>query len=222
MSTRTEGAAATARAAAAAGGGGRLRLGVLASGRGSNLQAILEAIAAGRLPAEVAAVLSDKADAKALERARQAGVAAEFVDPQAHAGREAFDRALAERLNAHAVQLVVLAGYMRILGPAFLDAFPGRIVHIHPSLLPAFPGLHAQRQALEYGVKVAGCTVHFVDEGLDSGPIILQAAVPVLEDDDEDSLAARILEQEHRLYPEAIRLIAEGRVEVQGRRVYIK
>lgn len=203
-------------------GAGRLRVGVLASGRGSNLQAIMDAIAAGRVPAQVVVVLSDKPGAAALERARAAGIPAEFVDPADFPTREAFDRRLAERLMAYGVDLVVLAGFMRILSPVFVRAFPGRIMNIHPSLLPAFPGLHAQRQALEHGVKVSGCTVHFVDEGLDSGPIILQAAVPVRDDDSEESLAARILEEEHRLYPEAVRLFAEGRLEVRGRRVYIK
>lgn len=201
--------------------GGALGLGVLASGRGSNLQAILDAIARGDLPAEVRVVVSDRAGAQALERARRAGAAAVFVDPKAHPGREALDAELARVLREHGVDLVILAGYMRILGPGFVAAFRGRVLNIHPSLLPAFPGLHAQRQALEHGVKVAGCTVHFVDEGLDSGPILLQAAVPVLEDDTEETLSARILEQEHRLYPEAIRLFAEGRLRVEGRRVRI-
>ncbi len=182
----------------------------------------MDAIAAGRLPAQVVVVLSDKQGAVALERARAAGIPAEFVDPASFPSREAFDRRLAERLKAYGVDLVVLAGFMRILSPAFVRAFPGRIMNIHPSLLPAFPGLHAQRQALEYGVKVSGCTVHFVDEGLDSGPIIMQAAVPVREGDTEESLAARILEQEHRLYPDAIRLFAEGRLQVEGRQVRIR
>lgn len=200
---------------------GPLRLGVLASGRGSNLQAIIDAIAVGRLPAKVVVVLSDKAGAAALERARRAGIPAEFADPAGFSAREAYDLALAGRLRSYNVELVVLAGFMRVLSPEFVRSFPDRIINIHPSLLPAFPGLHAQRQALEYGVRVSGCTVHFVDEGLDSGPIILQAAVPVLEGDSEESLAARILEQEHRLYPEAIRLFAEGRLRIQGRRVII-
>lgn len=198
-----------------------LRLGVLASGRGSNLQAILDAIGRGDLAAEVRVVVSDRPGARALERARQAGAAAVFVDRSAYPDREAADAAMARVLQEHGVDLVILAGYMRILGRGFVAAFRGRVLNIHPSLLPAFPGLHAQRQALEHGVKVAGCTVHFVDEGLDSGPIVLQAAVPVLEGDTEETLSARILEQEHRLYPEAIRLFAEGRLRVEGRRVRI-
>lgn len=198
-----------------------MRLGVLASGRGSNLQAILDAIGRGEVPAEVVVVISDRPDARALERARAAGVPAVFVDPGAHPSREAFDAELARILRAHGAELVVLAGYMRLLGPSFVAAFRNRVLNIHPALLPAFPGLHAQRQALEYGVKVAGCTVHFVDEGVDTGPIVLQAAVPVREDDTEETLAARILEQEHRLYPQAIRLFAEGRLQVEGRRVRI-
>ncbi len=198
-----------------------LRVGVLASGRGSNLQAILDAAARGELPAQVVVVVSDRGDALALERARAAGVPAVFVDPARYPSRADFEAEIARLLEAHGVELVVLAGYMRVLGPAFVAAFRNRIMNIHPSLLPAFPGLHAQRQALEHGVKVAGCTVHFVDEGVDTGPIILQAAVPVLEDDTEESLAARILEQEHRLYPEAIRLYAAGRLRVEGRRVRI-
>lgn len=198
------------------------RLGVLASGRGSNLQAIMDAIGRGELPAEVAVVVSNRPGVLALERARQAGIPAVTVDQAAYADKDAFERRLAEVLCEHRAELVILAGYMRILGRGFVAAFPGRIMNIHPSLLPAFPGLGAQRQALEYGVKVAGCTVHFVDEVLDSGPIILQAAVPVLGGDTVDTLSARILEQEHRLYPEAIRLFAEGRLRVEGRRVLIQ
>lgn len=199
-----------------------LRLGVLASGRGSNLQAIIDAIGRGELRAEVCVVLSNRPGALALERARQAGIPAVVVDQAAYADQDAFEQRLIEVLKGHGVDLVVLAGYMRILGGGFVAAFPGRIMNIHPALLPAFPGLGAQRQALDHGVKVSGCTVHFVDEGLDSGPIILQAAVPVLEDDTVDSLSARILEQEHRLYPEAIRLFAEGRLHVEGRQVSIR
>jgi phosphoribosylglycinamide formyltransferase 1 len=198
-----------------------LVLGVLASGRGSNLQAILDAIAAGRCPARVAVVVSDRASAPALDRARLAGVKGVHVDPQAYPDRAAFDAAVARVLAEHGVELVCLAGYMRVLSPSFVASFRGRILNVHPALLPAFPGLHAQRQALEHGVKVAGATVHFVDEGVDTGPIVLQAAVPVREDDTEDTLAARILAEEHRLYPEAIRLAAEGRLRVVGRRVVI-
>ena len=193
-------------------------LGVLASGRGSNLQAILDAIGAGRCSARVAVVVSDRKEATALARARRAGVAAVHVDPHAHADRAAFDRAVLDILDGHRVELVCLAGYMRLLSPGFVARYRGRILNVHPALLPAFPGLHAQRQALEYGVKVAGATVHFVDEGVDTGPIVLQAPVPVEEDDTEETLSARIREEEHRLYPEAVRLYAEGRLEIVGRR----
>ena len=199
-----------------------LVLGVLASGRGSNLQAILDAIEAGRCPARVAVVVSDRKDAPALDRARQAGAKAVHLDPRAHPDRVAFDEAVADVLDRHAVELVCLAGYMRVLSVEFVRRFPGRILNVHPALLPAFPGLHAQRRALEHGVKVAGATVHFVDAGVDTGPIVLQSAVPILHDDTEDTLAARILVEEHRLYPEAIRLYAEGRLLVAGRRVSAK
>jgi phosphoribosylglycinamide formyltransferase-1 len=199
-----------------------LRLGVLASGRGSNLQAILEACARPGFPARVVVVASDRERAHALERARAAGVEALFVNPKDFADREAFDLALVRQLHARRVDLVCQAGFMRILSPAYVRAFVGRALNIHPSLLPAFPGLHAQRQALEHGVKVAGATVHFVEEGVDSGPIVLQASVPVHADDTEESLSARILAEEHRLYPEAIRLFAEGRLAIVGRRVIIR
>jgi len=199
-----------------------LILGVLASGRGSNLQAILDAIDAGRCPARVAVVVSDRKDAAALDRARRTGIRAVHVDPQAHPDRVAFDDAIAGALDEHAVELVCLAGYMRLLSPGFVRRYPGRILNVHPALLPAFPGLRAQRQALEAGVRVAGATVHLVDEGVDTGPIVLQAAVPVLASDTEGTLSARILAEEHRLYPEAIRLFAEGRIEVSGRRVVVK
>ena len=190
----------------------RLRVGVLASGRGSNFQAMVAAAAEGRIPAEIVLLLSDRGEAGALEIARAHGIAA---------GREAHDKALIERLESRQVGLVCLAGYMRILGTAFVEHFRGRLLNIHPSLLPAFPGLHAQRQALEHGVTVAGATVHFVDEGTDTGPIVLQAAVPVLPDDTEATLSARILAEEHRIYPDAIRLFAEGRLHIEGRRVRI-
>ena len=196
-----------------------LVLGVLASGRGSNLQAILDAIAAGRCPARVAAVVSDRKDAPALDRARQAGIRAVHLDPRAYPDRAAFDSAIATILDSDGVELVCLAGYMRVLSAEFVRRYRARILNVHPALLPAFPGLDAQRQALEHGAKVAGATVHFVDEGVDTGPIVLQATVPVLDDDTEASLAARILAEEHRLYPEAIRLYAEGHLEVTGRRV---
>lgn len=197
-------------------------MGVLASGRGSNLQAILDVIEAGKLAARVVVVVSDRADAQALDRARRHGVKAVFVDPRQHQDREAFDRAVAAVLDEHRVELVCLAGFMRLLTPGFVAAYRDRIMNIHPALLPSFPGLHAQRQALAYGAKIAGATVHFVDEGVDTGPIILQAAVPVLDDDTEETLSARILVEEHRIYPRAIQLFAEGRLERRGRRVIIR
>ena len=201
----------------------RLRVGVLASGRGSNLQALLDASARPDYPAQVVLVISDRERAAALDRARAVGVEALFVNPKDFGDRESFDLALVRELTARRVGLVCNAGYMRILSPAYCRAFAGRAMNIHPSLLPAFPGLHAQRQALEHGAKVAGATVHFVDDGpVDTGPIILQASVPVLPNDSEESLAARILVEEHRLYPEAVRLFAEGRLEVVGRRVIIR
>jgi phosphoribosylglycinamide formyltransferase-1 len=199
-----------------------LALGVLASGRGSNLQAILDACARPGFPARVVVVISDRERAAALDRARATGVEALWVDPQAFADRESFDMALVRELEKRGVGLVCHAGFMRILSPAYARAFAGRALNIHPSLLPAFPGLHAQRQALAHGVKVTGATVHFVDEGVDTGPIVLQAAVPVRDDDTEATLASRILVEEHRLFPEAIRLYAEGRLEVTGRRVRIR
>jgi phosphoribosylglycinamide formyltransferase-1 len=198
-----------------------LRVGVLASGRGSNLQAILDAAREPGYPARVVVVVSDRERAAALDRARAAGVEALWLDPKAFSDRESFDAALVRELEARRVELMCHAGYMRILSPVYCRAFAGRAVNIHPSLLPAFPGLHAQRQALGHGVKVSGVTVHFSDEGLDTGPIIAQVAVPVLDDDTEDSLAARILGEEHRLFVEVIRLIAEGRVTVEGRMVRI-
>jgi phosphoribosylglycinamide formyltransferase-1 len=202
---------------------GRLRVGVLVSGRGSNLQALLDASARPDYPAEVVVVISDRERAVALERARAAGVEALYVNPKDFADREAFDLALVRELTARRVGLVCTAGFMRILSAAFTRAFAGRAMNIHPSLLPAFPGLHAQRQALDHGVKIAGATVHFLDDGaVDTGPIILQSSVPVQPDDTEDTLAARILAEEHHLYPEAVRLFAEGRLTIVGRRVAVR
>lgn len=198
-----------------------LRLGVLASGRGSNLQALIDAAAAGTLPARVVAVISDKPGAAALDRARRHGIEALFIDPKAYPDKIAYQTALAQALQEREVGLVALAGFMRILKEPMLTAFAGRIMNIHPSLLPAFPGLDAQKQALDYGVRVSGCTVHFVDAGMDTGPIILQAAVPVYAGDDEVTLSERILAEEHRLYPEAVRLFAEDRLRIDGRRVRI-
>ncbi|MEK6548872.1 MAG: phosphoribosylglycinamide formyltransferase, partial [Nitrospirota bacterium] len=197
-----------------------LRLAVLASGRGSNLQAIIDAIKEGRLRAVLAVVISNKAEAQALERARKHGAPAVFLDPKATPGRDAYDAVILEHLRKHDVGLVALAGYMKIVTRVLIDAYANRIMNIHPSLLPSFPGLKAQQQALDWGAKVSGCTVHFVEEGVDTGPIIQQAAVPVLEGDTAESLEARILAQEHRIYPEAIQLFAEGCLTVEGRRVH--
>ena len=200
---------------------GKLRLGVLASGRGSNLQSIMDAAAAGKIKAEVAAVISDNKDAFALERARKAGIPALHVNPKDFGSKDEYERAVLMLLKEHGVQLVCLAGYMRIVGRVILDAFPNMVINIHPALLPAFPGLHGQQQAWDYGVKYSGCTVHFVDEGMDTGSIIIQAVVPVYDDDTADTLAARILEQEHKIYPEAIGLLAEGRLKLSGRKVLV-
>ena len=198
-----------------------LAIGVLVSGRGSNLQAILEAGSRPGFPAHVAVVISDRERAPALERARAAGVEALWINPKDFADREAFDQVLVRELTARGVGLMCHAGFMRILSPVYVRAFAGRSLNIHPSLLPSFPGLHAQRQALDHGAKVAGATVHFVDEGMDTGPIVLQTAVPVEPNDTEETLSARILVQEHRIYPEAIRLFAEGRLRIEGRRVIV-
>lgn len=198
-----------------------LPIGVLVSGRGSNLEAILASIGEGRLDARVTVVVSDVADAYALTIAGRHGVPAVFVDPGDPGGKAAYEARIAAVLEEHGVRLVVLAGYMRVAGPVLLGRFPGRIMNIHPSLLPAFPGLHVQRKALEYGVRFSGCTVHFVDAGVDTGPIILQAVVPVLADDTEELLAARILREEHQVFSQAIQLFAEGRLEIRGRRVLI-
>lgn len=193
-------------------------LGVLVSGRGSNLQALLDAIERGALAARVAVVVSDKPGAPALARARAAGVATAVVERRDFPSREAFDAALVAALREHGAGLVCLAGFMRLLGPGFISAFPGAILNIHPSLLPSFPGLEAQRQALEHGVRVSGATVHVVTPELDAGPIIAQAPVPVLDDDSVETLAARILVEEHRLYPEAVRTWLAGGWRIEGRR----
>jgi phosphoribosylglycinamide formyltransferase-1 len=194
------------------------RIAVLISGRGSNLQSIIDAIAARQLDAQVAVVLANRKDAAGLRRAEQAGIATVCVEHRAYPSREAFDRAIVEALAPHDVGLVCLAGFMRLIGAPLLDAFPDRILNIHPSLLPAFPGIEAQRQALEHGVKVSGATVHVVTAALDGGPIVLQAAVPVLEDDTVQTLSARILEQEHLIYPRAIQMLLDGGWVVSGRR----
>ena len=198
-----------------------LAVGVLASGRGSNLQAILEVSARPGFPARVVVVISDRERAPALEHARAAGVEALWMNPKDFGDRASYDLALVQELERRRVGLVCHAGWMRILSPTYVRAFAGRALNVHPSLLPAFPGLHAQRQALDHGAKVAGATVHFVDEGVDTGPIVLQAAVPVEPADSEDTLAARILAEEHRIFPEAIRLFAQGRLRIEGRRVMV-
>jgi len=199
-----------------------LRVAVLVSGRGSNLEAILEATRRPDFPARVVLVVSDRERARALERATAHGVPTVFLNAKDFGEREAYDAALSRMLEDYRVGLVCLAGFMRILGRAFIRAWPGRIMNIHPALLPAFAGLHPQRQALDHGVKIAGATVHFVDEGVDTGPIILQSSVPVEPDDSEDTLAARILIEEHRLYPQAVRLFAEGRLRIVDRRVVVE
>jgi phosphoribosylglycinamide formyltransferase 1 len=194
------------------------RLGVLVSGRGSNLQALIDAIADGRLTASIAVVISNVAGAGGLDRARHAGIETAVLDHRAWPTRDDYDRALADALRAHAVDVVCLAGFMRRIGPSFIAAFPDRIVNVHPSLLPSFPGLRAQRQALAHGVKVSGVTVHLVTAELDAGPIVVQRAVPVLESDTEETLAARILVEEHHAYPEAVQQVLDGHWTVHGRR----
>jgi phosphoribosylglycinamide formyltransferase-1 len=194
------------------------RLGILLSGRGSNFEAIAKNIEAGKLNAEIAVVLSNRTSAPGLEIARQRGIEALAI-PSQGLDREIYDRLLIEKLNEYRVDLVCLAGYMRLLSAGFVRAFPERILNIHPSLLPAFPGLDAQHQAIEHGVKIAGCTVHFVDEFLDAGPIVLQAGVPVLDEDTRESLSKRILAEEHRIYSEAIGIVLSGEYRIDGRRV---
>ena len=198
-----------------------LRIGVLASGGGTNLQAIIDRCQDGSLAAEIAVVITNNPGAGALDRAARAGIQTLCINHRDFSGREAFDNAVVKALQDADVELVVLAGFMRIITQTFIDAFPQRVINIHPALLPAFPGLHVQQQAIDYGARFSGCTVHFVDGGVDTGPIILQAVVPILPEDSADTLAARILEQEHRAYPRAIQLIAEGRVRVVGRQVII-
>jgi phosphoribosylglycinamide formyltransferase-1 len=196
-----------------------MRVGVLASGSGSNFQALVNALNVPGSPARVTVLVCNVAGARVLERARAAGVAAVLMEPPRWPSRDAYDEAVADELDRHGVDLVCLAGYMRLVTPTFLERFPGKVVNLHPALLPAFPGLHAVRQALDAGVKVTGCTVHFVDEGTDTGPIIAQAAVPVLPGDDEATLGERIHAEEHRLFPKVVRAIAEGRVKLRDRRV---
>lgn len=196
-------------------------LGVLASGRGSDLQSIIDAVQAGQIKAKIGVVLTDKPNVMALQRAEKAGIPAICIDRKQCSGREEFEHKLVEQLKKYGVTLVILAGFMRILSPYFVNEFKNCIMNIHPSLLPSFGGAHAHRDVLAYGVKVSGCTVHFVDEGMDSGPIIMQKAVPVLDDDTEETLAARVLEQEHIIYPKVIELYLAGKIHVNGRHVTI-
>lgn len=197
-----------------------MRLAVLASGFGSNLQAIIDAVEGGKIAGRVDVVISDQKGAYALERARRYGIGAVYIDPQNFSGREAYDQEVLALLQEKNIDLVVLAGYMRLLSPVLVGGFRGKIMNIHPSLLPSFPGLDGVQQALDYGVKISGCTVHFVDEGLDTGPVILQEAVPVYGQDTVGSLQERIHEVEHRLYPRAIQLFIEGKLEIEGRRCF--
>jgi phosphoribosylglycinamide formyltransferase-1 len=196
------------------------RLGILLSGRGSNFEAIADNVAAGKIPATIAIVISNRPEARGLQVARERGIPAVCI-PSKGLDREVYDRLLIEELRKHQVDLICLAGFMRLLSAMFVREFPYRILNIHPSLLPAFPGLDAQHQALEHGVKITGCTVHFVDENLDAGPIIVQAAVPVLNDDTVETLSARILQQEHRIYTEAINIVLSGKFRIEGRRVIL-
>jgi len=197
------------------------RIVILISGRGSNMEALIAARDAGRLPVAIAAVIANRAEARGLESACRAGIATAVVEHRAFPGRAAFDAALAAEIDRHAPDLVVLAGFMRILGEDFVRHYEGRLLNIHPSLLPSFPGLHTHRRALEEGVRLHGCTVHFVTPALDHGPVVIQAAVPVLDGDSEDSLAARVLAQEHIIYPQAVRWFAEGRLRLDGLRVRV-
>ena len=199
----------------------KLPLGVLISGNGTNLQAIIDAIEEKRLDAVIKIVLSNKEDAFGLARAQRHGIFTEVIDHKKYPSREAFDQAMIDVLKAQGVELVLLAGFMRLLSTLFVKTFSDRIMNIHPALLPAFPGLHVQKKAVEHGVRIAGCTVHFVNEECDEGPIIIQAAVPVFPDDTDESLSARILEQEHRVYPRAVQLYSEGRLRVVGRKVFV-
>jgi phosphoribosylglycinamide formyltransferase-1 len=199
----------------------KLPIGVLISGSGTNLQAIIDAIEAKRLDAAIQLVLSNRADAYGLVRAKSHGIPTEVLDHKKFPSREAFDAEVVEILRERGVDLVVLAGFMRLLSPVFVKAFSNRIMNIHPALLPSFPGLHVQKKAVEHGVRFSGCTVHFVNDQCDEGPIIIQAVVPVFPDDTEETLAERILKQEHRIYPRAIQLYSEGRLRVEGRKVYV-
>jgi phosphoribosylglycinamide formyltransferase-1 len=199
-----------------------VKIGVLASGRGSNFQAIIDSSTSGRIKSSVVMLIVDNPSAYALKRAEKHNIPSLYINPKDFGSKDAFYRKISDELKARGVGLVVLAGFMRIVGKPLLDAFPMKVMNIHPALLPSFPGLHGQKQAVDYGARISGCTVHFVDEGVDTGPIIIQAAVPVHQDDTEETLSARILEHEHRIFPEAIRLFEEGRLEVTGRWVKVK
>ena len=199
-----------------------MNLGVLVSGRGSNLQAIIDAINSGKLKATISLVISDKEEAFALERCKRHGIPHQVIKRRDFKSKEDFERVMIDELRRHSVDLVVLAGFMRVLSSVFINAFKERVINVHPSLIPAFRGLHAQKQALDYGSCITGCSVHFVSEELDNGPVIIQACVPVLPDDTEDSLSERILRFEHRILPQAIKWISQGRVELKGRRVIVK
>jgi len=201
---------------------GRLQLAILASGRGSNFDALYQAMERGELDADIKVLISDRETAPALEKAKNRNIDAVFIDPRSYESRDEYEADLVQVLNAHQVTLVALAGYMRLVGKVLLDAFPNRVINIHPALLPSFPGLHAQQQAVDYGVKFSGCTVHIVDQGMDTGPIIMQTAVPVLSDDNGDTLADRILLEEHKIYWRSLQLLAQGRVYIDGRKVLIK
>ena len=196
-----------------------LTLGVLASGRGSNFQSIIDGIESGHLKAKIAVLISDKPDAYALVRAKKHNIGSIVLSPKDFSDKNTYYEHIADELKKRGVDLVILAGFMRVVGKALTDRYRNKIMNIHPALLPSFPGLHGQKQAVDHGVKISGCTVHFVDEGLDSGPIILQAAVPVLDGDTEESLSARILEQEHQIYSKAIQRVLEGQIRIEGRRV---
>ncbi|ABI69074.1 phosphoribosylglycinamide formyltransferase [Syntrophomonas wolfei] len=200
---------------------GRISLAVLASGRGSNFDALCQAVERGQLDADIKLLLSDRRDAPALEKAARRGIESFFLSPADFTSRDNYEVCLLQKLREHGVEIIALAGYMRLVGKVLLQEYKGKIINIHPALLPSFPGLNAQSQALNYGVRFSGCTVHIVDEGMDTGPILMQAVVPVYQDDDEDSLAARILVEEHQIYWRSLQLLAEGRVFLDGRRVVI-
>lgn len=198
-----------------------LKVGVLASGRGSNFQAIIDNIKSGFLKARVAVLITDNPEAYAIERAKKSNIEALIISPKNFTDKDSYYSHIANELKKKDVELVILAGFMRVVGKSLIKQFRNKIINIHPALLPSFPGLHGQKQAADYGVKISGCTVHFVDEGVDTGPIIIQAAVPVYEDDTEDSLSERILKQEHKIFPYAIKLFSEGRITVKGRKIFI-